>query len=137
VFLENGNTKEEDKMIFETRKILHRPDLAISATTVRVPILNSHSISINVEFERKPCLATIKKVFAKAPGIILLDDPAKNKYPMPSLANDRNEVFVGRVRLDESRENCINLFTVSDNIRKGAATNAVQILKLLINSPLR
>jgi len=132
VFLDNGNTKEEDKMIFETRKILKRPDLAVSATTVRVPIQNCHSISINVEFERKPCIATIKKTLAKAPGIVLLDNPAKNVYPMPIHANDKNEVFVGRIRLDESRENCINLFSVSDNIRKGAATNAVQILKLLI-----
>ena len=132
VFLDNGNTKEEDKMIFETRKILKRPDLAVSATTVRVPIQNCHSVSINVEFERKPCIATIKKVLAKAPGIVLLDNPAKNSYPMPIHANDRNEVFVGRIRLDESRENCINLFTCSDNIRKGAATNAIQILKLLL-----
>jgi len=132
VFLDNGNTKEEDKMIFETRKILKRPDLAVSATTVRVPIENCHSISINVEFEKKPCIATIKKVLAKAPGIVLLDNPAKNLYPMPMHANGKNEVFVGRIRLDESRENCINLFTASDNIRKGAATNAVQILKLLI-----
>lgn len=131
-FLENGNTKEEDKMIFETRKILHRPDLAVSATTVRVPVENCHSISINVEFDKKPDIATIKKVLAKAPGIILVDDPANNKYPMPMLANGKNEVFVGRIRIDESRENCINLFTVSDNIRKGAATNAVQILELLI-----
>jgi len=132
VFLDNGNTKEEDKMIFETRKILKRPDLAVSATTVRVPIENCHSISINVEFEKKPCIATIKKVLAKAPGVILLDNPVKNLYPMPILADGKNEVLVGRVRLDESRENCINLFTVSDNIRKGAATNAVQILQLLI-----
>lgn len=131
-FLENGNTKEEDKMIFETRKILHRPDLAVSATTVRVPVENCHSISINIEFEEKPDIATIKKVLAGSSGIVLVDDPANNKYPMPSLADGKNEVFVGRIREDESRENCINIFTVSDNIRKGAATNAVQILKLLI-----
>jgi len=132
VFLENGNTKEEDKMIFETRKILHRPDIMVSATAVRVPIENCHSISINVEFETKPCIDTIKKVLSKAPGVVLVDDPSNNKYPMPMLADDKNEVFVGRIRIDESRENCINLFTVSDNIRKGAATNAVQILKLFI-----
>jgi aspartate-semialdehyde dehydrogenase len=131
-FLENGNTKEEDKMIFETRKILGRQNIAISATTVRVPIENCHSISINIEFEKTPDIAHIKKVLAKSPGVVLVDDPANFKYPMPSLANDRNEVFVGRVRLDESKPNCINLFTVSDNIRKGAATNAVQILQLLI-----
>ena len=89
-------------------------------------------LKINVEFEKRPCIATIKKVLAKAPGIVLLDNPAKNLYPMPIHANGKNEVFVGRIRLDESRENCINLFTVSDNIRKGAATNAVQVLKLLL-----
>lgn len=132
VFLENGNTKEEDKMIFETRKILKRPDMAISATTVRVPIENCHSISINIEFEKKPCIATIKKVLAKAPGIVLLDNPAKNGYPMPILVNGKDEVFVGRIRIDESQPNTINIFTVSDNIRKGAATNAVQILELLL-----
>jgi aspartate-semialdehyde dehydrogenase len=131
-FLPNGNTKEEEKMVFETRKILHRPDLAVTATTVRVPIENCHSIAINAEFERTPDIENVKKLLKNAPGVVLYDDPAKNIYPMPMVANDRNEVFVGRVRPDASRPNTINLFTVSDNIRKGAATNAVQILKLLI-----
>lgn len=131
-FLPNGNTKEEEKMVFETKKILHRPDLAVTATTVRVPIENCHSISINVEFEKKPDIDEVKRILAKAPGIVLYDEPASNKYPMPIIANNRNEVFVGRVRIDNSRENCINMFTVSDNIRKGAATNAVQILQLLL-----
>ena len=135
-FLPNGNTKEEEKMIFETRKILHRPDLAVSATTVRVPVENCHSISINVEFYRKPNLEEIKNALAKAPGVVLCDNPQNNEYPMPILANGRNEVFVGRIRFDESCENCVNLFTVSDNIRKGAATNAVQILELLGGSKL-
>jgi aspartate-semialdehyde dehydrogenase len=131
-FLPNGNTKEEEKMVNETRKILHKPNLRVSATTVRVPIENCHSVSINVEFERTPNIDEIKKVMKKSPGIVLCDDPAKLIYPMPITANDTNEVYVGRIRLDESCANCINLFTVSDNIRKGAATNAVQILKLLI-----
>lgn len=131
-FLDNGNTKEEDKMIFETRKILHRRDLGVSATAVRVPILNCHSISVNIEFEKEPDIAEIKRVLAKSPGIVLLDNPADGVYPMPMLAHGFNEVFVGRIRLDSSRKNCINLFTASDNIRKGAAVNAVQILKLLL-----
>jgi len=131
-FLDNGNTKEEEKMIFETRKILHKPNLAVTATCCRVPIENCHSIAINIEFEKKPDITHIKKLLANAPGVVLWDEPAANKYPMPFIANGKDEVFVGRVRIDESRPNCINLFTVSDNVRKGAATNAVQILKLLI-----
>lgn len=131
-FLPNGNTKEEEKMIFETKKILHRPDLAVTATCCRVPIENCHSISINVEFEKTPDIEDVKQILSKAPGIVFYDNPAENKYPMPIVANNRNEVFVGRVRIDNSRKNCINMFTVSDNIRKGAATNAVQILQLLI-----
>lgn len=131
-FLENGNTKEEDKIIFETRKILHRPDLAVSATAVRVPIENCHSISINVEFEKTPDINEVKNILCQSPGIVLYDDPNASKYPMPIIANNRNEVFVGRIRIDNSRKNTINMFTVSDNVRKGAATNAVQILKLLI-----
>lgn len=131
-FLENGNTKEEEKMINETRKILHKPKLAVSATTVRVPIENCHSVSINAEFERALDIEKVKQVLNRTAGVVLYDDPAKKIYPMPIVANDRNEVFVGRVRIDESRANTINMFVVSDNIRKGAATNAVQILKLLI-----
>jgi len=131
-FLENGNTKEEEKMINETRKILHKPQLAISATTVRVPIENCHSISINVEFEKEVDIHRVKEILKKAPGVIFCDDPVNNVYPMPIIANGRNEVFVGRVRMDNSHPNTINLFTVSDNLRKGAAVNAVQILKLFL-----
>jgi aspartate-semialdehyde dehydrogenase len=132
VFMENGNTKEEEKMIFETRKILHRPGLAVSATCVRVPIENAHSISVNVEFEKTPSVADARAALGKAPGIILADDPAHLVYPMPILANGRDEVFAGRIRIDDSRANTLNLFLCSDNIRKGAATNAVQILELLL-----
>jgi len=131
-FLPNGNTKEEEKMINETRKILHKPNLAVSATTVRVPIENCHSVSINAEFERLPDINQIRKVLGNSSGIVLYDEPSKNIYPMPVIANDKNEVFVGRIRIDQSLENTINMFVVSDNIRKGAATNAVQILKLML-----
>ena len=132
IFLENGYTKEEQKMVNETRKILHKPNLPITATCVRVPIENAHSIAINAEFEKKPDIKHVKEILSKSPGIILYDDPAKSIYPMPILASGRNEVFVGRIRSDESQPNTIHLFCVSDNVRKGAATNAVQILKLLL-----
>jgi len=119
-------------MINETRKILHKPQLAISATTVRVPIENCHSISMNVEFEKEVDLHHAKEILKTAPGVVFCDDPANNVYPMPIIADGRNEVFVGRVRMDNSHPNTINLFTVSDNLRKGAAVNAVQILKLFL-----
>lgn len=132
-FLDNGNTKEEEKMINETRKILHNPNLSISATTVRVPIENCHSVSMNVEFEKECDIHLVKQILKSAPGVILCDDPVNNIYPMPVTANGRNEVFVGRVRMDNTHPNTINLFTVSDNIRKGASVNAVQILKLFLD----
>ena len=131
-FTENGNTKEEEKMINETRKILARPDLAVTATCVRIPIENCHSMSINLAFEKPATPDQVRAVLAAAPGIVIIDDPAAKKYPMPILADNRDQVFVGRIRTDESAPNSVNLFLVLDNIRKGAATNAVQILKLLI-----
>ncbi|MBO0992000.1 Asd/ArgC dimerization domain-containing protein [Bacillus sp. SD088] len=115
-------------MINETRKILHKPNLAISATSVRVSIENCHSVSINVEFEKGFDINDIEEILKKAPGAIFWDGGENNIYPMPIIANGRNEVFVGRVRVDSSRPNTINLFTVSDNTRKGASVNAVQIL---------
>lgn len=130
-FLENGNTKEEEKMINETRKILHKPNLSVSATTVRVPIENCHSVSINVEFENEFDINQVKDILKSAKGVVLSDDIDNNIYPMPIIANGRNEVFVGRVRRDNNHPNTLNLFTVSDNARKGASVNAVQILKLL------
>ena len=132
VFLPSGYTKEEEKMIRETRKIMHLPKLRITATAVRVPVVNSHSESINVEFD-KPCeLNEIKMTLSKADGVILYDDPATMKYPMPILASGQDKVYVGRLRLDESVPSGINMFVVADNLRKGAASNAVQILELLI-----
>ncbi len=132
VFMENGYTKEEMKMIWETRKILHDPDLKVTATTVRVPVFSSHSESINIEFE-KPIddIEDVKKLLAAAPDVVLVDDPANNKYPLAIDAAGTDEVYVGRIRRDESVENGINLWVVADNIRKGAATNAVQIAEIL------
>jgi len=132
VFLENGYTKEEMKMVNETRKILGDNNLAITATTVRVPVFDSHSESINVELEKPYEIEELKEALASAPGVILQDDPANNIYPLAKNAAGRDEVFVGRVRRDFSVENGVNLWVVSDNIRKGAATNAVQIAELLL-----
>lgn len=132
VFLENGYTKEEEKMINETRKILKRPDLAITATTVRVPVLNSHSESINVEFEKDFELSELKEVLQKARGIIIKDDSCHGIYPTTLDSNDRDEVFVGRIRRDFSVNSGVNLWVVADNLRKGAASNAVQILEKLL-----
>lgn len=137
VFLSNGYTKEEEKMIFETKKILHDENLRITATTVRVPVFHGHSESINVEFE-KPCtLEGIKEAFAAAPGIVVVDDTANLKYPMPIYAEDHDEVYVGRIRLDNSVESGCNIWVVADNIRKGAATNAVQILEYMISEGIK
>lgn len=132
VFLDNGYTKEEDKMIFETKKILHDDSLKITATCVRVPVYYGHSESINVEFE-KPCtVEEVKKVLSSAPGVIVQDDVKNNVYPMPVSAEDKDEVFVGRIRKDDTVPSGINLWVVADNIRKGAATNAVQIAEKAI-----
>ncbi|MDO4773051.1 MAG: aspartate-semialdehyde dehydrogenase [Bacillota bacterium] len=131
-FLENGYTKEEMKMINETRKILHDDRIQITATTVRVPVFNSHSVAINVELEKDFDLDEVKKLFQDYEGIVLLDDIEQKKYPMPILADGKDEVFVGRIRRDFSQANTLNFFSVADNIRKGAATNAVQIAEKLI-----
>ncbi len=131
-FLDNGYTKEEMKMINETRKILHRPDLKITATTVRVPVLNSHSESINLEFENDFDLAEVRKALSDAEGVIVEDDVQNNVYPLAANASEHNEVFVGRIRRDFSISSGLNLWVVADNIRKGAATNAIQILEKLI-----
>ena len=136
VFLDNGYTKEEEKMINETRKILGKPNLRVTATTVRVPVFHGHSESVNVEFE-KPCtLQGIKEALASFPNVILVDDDKNAKYPMPIYAENHDEVYVGRIRLDYSVESGCNLFVVADNIRKGAATNAVQIAQLLLERGL-
>ena len=131
-FLENGYTKEEEKMINETRKILNKKNLPITATCVRVPVLNGHSISINVELEKKVDLDELKTKLRETKGIILEDDVKNNIYPLATEANGKDEVFVGRLREDFSVENGLNLWVVADNIRKGAATNAVQIAEVLM-----
>lgn len=132
VFLDNGYTREEDKMIFETKKILGDQNIKVTATCVRVPVYYGHSESVNIEFE-KPCtVEEVKAILAKADGVIVQDDPANLRYPMAIDAEDKNEVFVGRIRKDDTVENGINLWCVADNIRKGAATNAVQIAEKAI-----
>lgn len=131
-FTSDGYTKEEYKMINETRKILNKPNLPITATTVRVPVKNCHSESINVEFEKDFDIYDIKILLQNSPGIILIDDIERNYYPICSKADGNDEVFVGRIRRDFSVKNGINLWVVADNLRKGAATNAVQILEYLI-----
>ena len=132
VFLPNGYTKEEMKMVDETKKILGRDDIRITATTVRVPVFNSHSESINLEFENAFELSELVETLKNAPGIVVQDDTANNVYPMAITATGTNDTYVGRIRRDESVENGVNLWVVADNIRKGAAANAVQIAKKLI-----
>ena len=131
-FLDNGYTKEEEKMIFETRKILHNQDLRVTATTVRVPVFDCHSESINIEFENAFEIQEVIEELSSFENIIVLDDPKNNVYPMPSICKDKDEVYVGRIRRDYSVENGLNLWVVADNIRKGAATNAVQILEKIL-----
>ena len=132
IFLDNDYTKEEMKLVYETRKILSAPDIAITATAVRVPVHGGHSESVNVEFNNPIDISDIKTLLASSPGIILQDDIKNNIYPMPLQSKKKDEVFVGRVRRDDSVENGLNLWIVADNLRKGAATNAVQILQGLL-----
>jgi aspartate-semialdehyde dehydrogenase len=132
VFTDSGYTKEEIKMVNETRKILGLPNLRVTATTVRVPVFNGHSESINVELEKPFELSELKETLRSFPGLVIQDDPANNLYPMPITASGKDEVFVGRIRRDESVDSGVNLWVVADNLRKGAATNAVQIAQKLI-----
>lgn len=132
VFQEMDYTKEEWKMVKETRKILHDDTIGITATTVRVPVYRSHSESLNVETKRKITVDEAKKVLSEFPGVIVEDDPANKKYPMPLFTSEQDEVFVGRIRQDNSLDNAINMWVVADQLRKGAATNAVQIAELVI-----
>ena len=134
MFLDNGYTREEEKMINETRKILNDNGLKITATAVRVPVENSHSESINVELKQNFKLQEIKELLSKSPGIVVQDDIYNNIYPIATKASGHDEVYVGRIRRDNSIENGLNLWIVADNIRKGAATNAVQIVEMLINN---
>lgn len=132
VFMEDGYTKEEHKMINETRKILNKPYLPITATTVRVPVLNCHSESINVEFEKDLDIYDVRQLLQNFPGVIVVDDIEKNYYPIATKADGYDEVFVGRIRKDFSVKYGLNLWVIADNLRKGAASNAVQILECLI-----
>ncbi len=136
VFTENGYTKEEMKMVNETRKILRDETIRVTATTVRVPVKGGHSEAINVEFENEYELNDVRNILKSSPGIVLYDDPSSNVYPMPLLAEGKDDVFVGRVRRDESQPKTLNLWVVADNLRKGAATNAVQIAEYLISKSL-
>jgi aspartate-semialdehyde dehydrogenase len=132
IFLANGNTKEEEKIIHETRKIMGIPNLPISSTAVRVPVKNGHSEVINLEFEKPFQIQDVVAILKKAPGIIVYDDPSQKIYPMPLIVDGKDEVYVGRIRRDDSIKIGLNMFVVGDNIRKGAATNAIQILELFI-----
>ena len=132
VFEDDGYTKEEHKMINETRKILHNPNIAITATTVRVPVENCHGESINIEFEKDFDINELYSILENAPGIIVQDDISNNIYPLATLSNGSDEVFVGRIRRDYSKQNSLNLWVVADNVRKGAATNAIQIMEKML-----
>lgn len=132
VFLENGYTKEEMKMVNETKKIMRDDSIQLTATTVRIPVMGGHSESVNVEFETEYEMDEIKKLLCSAPGVVLVDDPTSQKYPMPIDAQEKDEVFVGRLRRDETQPRTLNMWVVSDNLRKGAATNAVQIAEYLL-----
>ncbi|MDD5439796.1 MAG: aspartate-semialdehyde dehydrogenase [Candidatus Omnitrophica bacterium] len=136
VFLDNGYTKEEMKMVNETRKIMEDPGIMVSATCIRVPVVYSHSESVNIETEKKITAQKARELLSKAPGVKVVDDPAKSLYPMPLDGEGKDDTFVGRIREDESVKNGLNLWVVSDNLRKGAALNAVQIAECLIDADI-
>ncbi len=135
-FLDSGYTKEEMKMVNETCKILRDDSIRTTATTVRVPTIGGHSESVNVEFAQDFTMDEVKKILSEMPGVVVQDDPKSNVYPMPLNAHERDEVFVGRLRRDESQPNTLNMWVVADNLRKGAATNAVQIAEYLVKNKL-
>ena len=131
-FLDNGYTKEEMKMVNETKKIMRDDSIRVTATTVRIPVMGGHSEAVNVEFENDFDLNEVKALLQSAPGVVLVDDPSTQQYPMPMDAHEKDEVFVGRLRRDETQPKTLNMWVVSDNLRKGAATNAVQIAEYLL-----
>ena len=136
VFLDNGYTKEEMKMTNETVKIIGDSNIKLTATTVRIPVMGGHSESVNIEFENDFNLDEVRALLSKAPGVIVQDDIANSIYPMPLTAHEKDETFVGRIRRDETQANTLNCWIVSDNLRKGAATNAVQIAEYLMGKGL-
>ncbi|HNY53082.1 MAG TPA: aspartate-semialdehyde dehydrogenase [Bacteroidales bacterium] len=135
-FQDDGYTTEEQKLIDETRKIFDDRSIMVTATVVRIPVVGGHSEAVNIEFEKEYDIDEARKLISSFPGVVVYDNPALNEYPMPLLAHNRDEVFVGRIRRDLSREKCLNLWIVSDNIRKGAATNAVQIAEFMAENGL-
>ena len=136
VFLDNGYTKEEMKMVNETKKIMRDDNIRVTATTVRIPVMGGHSESVNVEFNKDVSLEQVRAVLEKTAGVIMVDDTKNQLYPMPLDANGKDEVFVGRLRMDETQKNTVNMWIVSDNLRKGAATNAVQIAEYLLKKQI-
>ncbi|WP_295233713.1 aspartate-semialdehyde dehydrogenase [Sediminibacterium sp.] len=136
VFLDNGYTKEEMKMVLETNKIMQDNSIRVTATTVRIPVVGGHSESVNIEFENDFTVEEVKALLADAPGVIVQDDLSNQIYPMPLWAHEKDEVFVGRIRRDESQDKTLNMWIVSDNLRKGAATNAVQIAEYMLANGL-
>ncbi|WP_343531834.1 aspartate-semialdehyde dehydrogenase [Pedobacter sp.] len=136
VFTDNGYTKEEMKMVKETNKIMGDDNIRVTATTVRIPVMGGHSESVNVEFENDFDLADVRRILEEAPGLVVVDDVANLKYPMPKDAHEKDEVFVGRLRRDESHPKALNMWIVADNLRKGAATNAVQIAEYLVDNKI-
>ncbi len=136
VFTDNGYTKEEMKMVNETKKIMRDDNIKVTATTVRIPVMGGHSESVNIEFENEFELAEVRNLLESAPGIVVVDDLANQQYPMPMDAHEKDEVFVGRIRRDETQPKTLNMWIVSDNLRKGAATNAVQVAEYLVANNL-
>lgn len=136
VFLDNGYTKEEMKMVLETKKIMRDDNIRVTSTTVRIPVMGGHSESVNVEFANEYDLAEVRSLLEAAPGVVVTDDIANQVYPMPKDAHEKDDVFVGRLRRDETQPNTLNMWIVSDNLRKGAATNAVQIAEYLAGKGL-
>ena len=136
VFLDNGYTKEEMKMVKETCKIMRDDSIRVTATTVRIPVMGGHSEAVNVEFRKDYELDEVKSILSSSPGVIVVDDLPNQLYPMPMDAHEKDEVFVGRLRRDETQPNTLNMWIVSDNLRKGAATNAVQIAEYLVSKQL-
>jgi len=135
-FQPDGYTTEEQKLLDETRKILEDQSIQVTATVVRIPVVGGHSEAVNAEFENDFNIEDVISLISNFPGVVVYDNPSENKYPMPILSHDRDEVFVGRIRRDLSREKCLNLWIVSDNIRKGAATNAIQIAEYMVEKKL-